>query len=133
MIMKTLVLAALFLSLASATHAAKIHGPGCGFEWTYPATEQDRIDGFRLFVNGKPIDRPATERALSCAEAKLSDGQIAVYLVAFSGKRVSAPSNTLTFRYSSAALVPPSNASIVIEFIAIEFPAPTPQTPQAPQ
>lgn len=109
--MKRLFLALALAVLAFAVGApaqAETAGPGCEFGWTYPTAEQARIDGFRLYIDGKAQTNAAApaDRAMPCPA--LTAGTHTAELTAFNAVAESPKSDALAFSYVTGAPAAPS-------------------------
>ncbi len=120
---------AVVMLLTSQFANAVVLGPGCkGFEWDYPASEEDKIDGFEMILDGAAGAKVgAAARIITCAGLVLPDGDHTFAVRAYKATSLlSANSNELAFTYQSVqpALPPPTLTKVVMVLSGAEAPPP---------
>lgn len=96
---------AIFLILMSAVTSALTTTTGCNFAWDWTGDEAT-IDGFRFYIDGKPMDLPADVRKVSCAEADVMQGQHEAWVTVFNAVGESDPSNKVKFTFLTTVPAP---------------------------
>ena len=103
--------------LFSATIQAQTIGPGCQVAWDYDPADLERIDGFRLYVDGAAaLDVDKAAQTATCAALALQQGQRTIEATAFNSAGESERSDPLSFVFVDSAPGKPGNVRIVVSF-----------------
>jgi hypothetical protein len=113
MAMKRLIFAA--LCLGSFVAKAATIGPGCSVAWDYPPADLDRIDGFRIYVDGTQTAQvPKDQQQISCANLHLQQGKRTLEASAYNAMGESAKSDPLAIVFVDSAPGKPANVRVVV-------------------
>ena len=112
--MKRLVAGVVLGLVAVACQAATV-GPGCQVAWDYPPADLERIDGFRVYVDGvQAAEVPTEQQQVSCAALTLQQGRRVLEASAYNAIGESAKSDPLSIVFVDSAPGKPANIRIVV-------------------